>query len=284
MDIFIGEICISVKCEIEEINQEIKDCFYNNVTLLKSKYKYVLSIHKRENRSITVILNDINGIEVYHDTFDRSRFIDIFTNQIIANLIHQCQVISFHASSFWLKGHLFVILGGSGSGKTTFVLKCLKDYGASYFSDDFTIFDLNHHAFVPFSRMFHVRKNTERLLEIPENKKESYFKDALDSYKLYSPYELGIPICNNKVSLSDVCFVKIKYSKGVNTGFMKLSPKESVMYLIENCSNITSIGTDMVHFYQKARSSEAKFYSLTYSDHKDAFEKLLKKLEAYDYV
>lgn len=284
MDIFIGEICISVECEIEEINQEIKDCFYHNETLFNCNHKYVISIHRYSSNSITVIMNDINGVEVYHDTFNRNRFIDIFTNQIIANLIHQCQVISFHASSFWLKGHLFVILGCSGSGKTTFVLKSLKDHGASYFSDDFTIYDLNHQVFVPFSRMFHVRKNAERLLEIPENNKESYFKDALDSYKLYSPYELGIPICNNKISLSEVCFVKIKYSKGVSTRFMKLSPMESVMHLIENCSNITSVGIDMIHFYKKARSSEAKFCSITYSDYKDAFEKLIKELEVYDDV
>lgn len=58
-------------------------------------------------------------------------------NHIFVALLHQRKIISFHASSFILHGHGVMILGGTGTGKTSMTVAFAIN-GAGFMSDDLT--------------------------------------------------------------------------------------------------------------------------------------------------
>lgn len=280
MFLIICNIKMEVLCNVSEIISELQICFSNNISLNDIEPDYTLVINYVDKSSITVTLvNDMKEI-IYNDTFESRKFMDIFVNQMLLYILRDKNIISFHASSFMYNNTLYIIIGKSGSGKTTFVLNSMLKNNAAYFSDDFTVFDLSNKMFMPFSRMFHIRMNTLKLLSLEKyNKRELFYKNDDDPYQIFFPAELGIKICSLNKSISDVCFVNIKYVNGTSTKLEIKEPIDSLQFLIRNCSNITSVNTNIIDFFKEAIKSGAQFYSLEYSDYSNAFDKLTRTTE-----
>ena len=81
-----------------------------------------------------------DGREVlYHaaDGADRA-WVQLYLNgQVLVALLHQRQIINFHASSFIYGGHGVMILGDTGAGKTSLALSFALN-GVGFLSDDLT--------------------------------------------------------------------------------------------------------------------------------------------------
>lgn len=80
---------------------------------------------------------------------------------VLVALLHQRQIISFHASSFVFKGRGVMILGETGAGKSSLTLSFALD-GAGFLTDDLTpvIFTRGIPHVMPLNRRMKIRSST----------------------------------------------------------------------------------------------------------------------------
>lgn len=110
---------------------------------------------------------------IYHvaDGADRA-WVQLYLNgQVLVALLHQRKIISFHASSFINTGRGVMLIGETGSGKTSLML-AFALAGAGFLSDDLTpvVFRDNVPQFWSISRKVKLRSDAIAQLNISDEK------------------------------------------------------------------------------------------------------------------
>lgn len=89
-------------------------------------------------------------------------------NQVLAALLHQRQIINFHASSFVYNDKGIMILGETGAGKSSLTASFILD-GAGFLTDDLTpvIFEGDIPFIMPLERRIKLVDDSIEQLDIP---------------------------------------------------------------------------------------------------------------------
>lgn len=122
---------------------------------------------------------------VCHDSAD-SEWVRLYLEGVVlVALLHQRDIISFHASSFVFDGRGVMILGETGAGKSSLTLSFALD-GAGFLTDDLTpvIFTGGRPSVMPLNRRMKIRTSTvaelgvepERLTDAESGTGKKYMK------------------------------------------------------------------------------------------------------------
>lgn len=98
---------------------------------------------------------------VCHPGADREWIRLYLEGMVLVALLHQREIISFHASSFIFGGQGVIIMGETGAGKSSLTLSFALD-GAGFLTDDLTpvVFNRGTPSVMPLNRRMKIRTST----------------------------------------------------------------------------------------------------------------------------
>lgn len=104
----------------------------------------------------------VNGAELWSIPVHRGRWLEALSGQIVATMVSLLQRLLFvHAGAVELGGRACVLVGSSGSGKTSTVAALLAR-GAAYLSDEVALLDPEHSTISPFHFPMAIKRWTAR--------------------------------------------------------------------------------------------------------------------------
>lgn len=283
----IDAILIELYSEISEVSRLIQMCLpvdeqEEHLGEISAGYTIHICVNKNLG-SISLTCCSGKRDIIYKDNLPESHCVPVLFNQILPQiLMREKGYLLFHASGVVKQNRLFLFVGKSGSGKTTLTLKALLTYGADYFSDDLTIYNVSTKRFMPFTRMFHIKTGTEKYFMFDGSKKAVFHKRGEDStetaYKIFWPGELQGPVpvydkpfIPGEVVIVEACFLgSDKRMQQENIGIA--AADEAFPMMVNNCMNIKKAKKEFLIGYKQIKS-QARFFRAEFKD--DTF---LKKL------
>ena len=91
-------------------------------------------------------------------------------SQVLVALLHQREIINFHAGSFVYNGRGVMVLGETGAGKSSLVIAAAQK-GAGFLTDDLTpvVFRDGYPCIWPLRRKVKIRRDTAEQLGIDQD-------------------------------------------------------------------------------------------------------------------
>ena len=263
----VGDILIKIYSEIDEISDLISMCAVDNQEAEIGKGQrysiYILQNKVTSSVSLMCVCHQ-NGDLVYRDNLPLCYCGTVLFNQVLPKIvIRERGYLLFHASGIVANDRLILFLGKSGSGKTSLVLKAVLSYGASYFSDDFTVYNIRTRKFIPFPRMLHIKPDTERRFMLNGKGKIEFEKQSKDGYatkyKVFYPKEIeGMKcVCTSSAEYKELAFVDACYLGNINSAIPErietAAASSRFEMLAENCANIKTAQTDLIAGYRQVK-------------------------------
>lgn len=288
----IGDIIIQIHSEVDEISDLVKLCMTENQSEeeIQKGLRYSIYILPNKGRSSVALMCTCHkdGSVIYHDNISPSYCGTVLMNQVLPQIVAREQgYLLFHASGIIANDQLILFLGKSGSGKTTLVLSAVLNYGASYFSDDFTVYSMSTQKFIPFPRLLHIKSDTEKRFMLNGKGKNEFEKrdtgGYITKYKVFYPREIEgfTRICTNSVEYKKIAFVDTRYLGNINPSIPEqigiAADGSRFEMLVRNCANIRNAQTDLIAGYRQMREC-ANFYTAMFQDEKNFLKKLIDGL------
>jgi len=162
LELQIGMARIAIECPPELVTPIKSTVFSTVLRTISFDTHPNYSIHKEHERYLLQ-----RGKRITHQNRNPVRIIYALEWQIVNDLLRlNRRYLQLHAAALHSNGKTVVLIGGSGTGKTSLSILLMR-HGWTFMTDEFALIDVDCQTVFPFPRNLIIKPHHRRYLQLP---------------------------------------------------------------------------------------------------------------------